>query len=237
MGTITEGNGFDSTINEIEAGDALVGGPGGNLNLAAQQLADLTEYLKGKTDGNHTITDANAPGGNTGTIDTILGWLANMIKQITGKSNWITAPATSLQAAADHINSTSNPHQTAQLIYYVGCVIKNTMTAANPSTYLGFGTWVPYGAGRVIVGVGTGFALGQAGGETNHTLTVDEMPMHTHGSQYDYRTPVSIDGIGAGSEIGGAGTLWSYPTTSAGGGQPHNNLQPYVAAYVWTRTA
>jgi hypothetical protein len=39
-------------------------------------------------------------------------------------------------------------------------------------------------------------------------------PGHTHQSQYDGRTPSGIDGAGAGSEIGGMGTTYNYPTTS-----------------------
>jgi hypothetical protein len=40
-------------------------------------------------------------------------------------------------------------------------------------------------------------------------------PGHQHQSQYDGRTPGSIDYTGAGSEIGGMGTTYNYPTTSS----------------------
>lgn len=45
-----------------------------------------------------------------------------------------------------------------------------------------------------------------------HTITD---PGHSHNSQYDQRTPGSIDYNGAGSEIGGMGTSYVYPTTTA----------------------
>ncbi|MEB3103094.1 phage tail-collar fiber domain-containing protein [Ferviditalea candida] len=60
--------------------------------------------------GNRTISDAMAPTGDTGLITTLFGWLANMIKAITGKSSWRTAPATTLEAANTHMNRTDNPH-------------------------------------------------------------------------------------------------------------------------------
>lgn len=59
-----------------------------------------------------------------------------------------------------------------KLIYPIGCLYFST-TGVNPATELGFGTWMPFGAGRVIVGAGTGtdanaqartFALGDTGG-------------------------------------------------------------------------
>lgn len=52
--------------------------------------------------GNRTISDAGAPTGDTGTVSTLFGWLANMVKAITGKSSWRTAPATTLEAAKAH---------------------------------------------------------------------------------------------------------------------------------------
>ncbi|WP_052429718.1 hypothetical protein [Paenibacillus borealis] len=62
--------------------------------------------------GNRTISDATAPTGDSGTITTLLGWLANMIKSITGKSSWRTAPATTLEAAKAHADDATR-HLTA----------------------------------------------------------------------------------------------------------------------------
>jgi hypothetical protein len=41
-------------------------------------------------------------------------------------------------------------------------------------------------------------------------------PGHLHESQYDGRTPGSIDYLGSGSEIGGMGTTYNFPTTTTG---------------------
>lgn len=57
--------------------------------------------------GGRTVADSSAPTGDSGTITTLLGWLGNMIKSITGKSSWRTAPATTLEAAKSHMDAVS----------------------------------------------------------------------------------------------------------------------------------
>lgn len=54
-----------------------------------------------------TIIDTEAPTGNTATPTKLWSWLANMIKSITGKSNWRTAPAITLEATKTHVDATS----------------------------------------------------------------------------------------------------------------------------------
>ncbi|WP_019005735.1 pyocin knob domain-containing protein [Cohnella laeviribosi] len=57
--------------------------------------------------GNRTITDTTAPAGDSGTLTSLFGWLGYMIKAITGKSSWRTAPATTLEAAKAHMDATA----------------------------------------------------------------------------------------------------------------------------------
>lgn len=59
--------------------------------------------------GTRTIDDTEAPTGNTGGLKDLFSWLGYMIKAITGKENWRTVPATTLDAANTHI-SAANPH-------------------------------------------------------------------------------------------------------------------------------
>lgn len=67
--------------------------------------------------------------------------------------------------------------------YPVGHILMSAENV-NPKTYLGFGTWEAWGAGRVPVGVDstqTEFnTSGKTGGAKTHSLKVAELPEHTH---------------------------------------------------------
>ena len=120
-------------------------------------------------------------------------------------------------------------------LYPVGSIYTNAEVATNPATLLGFGTWAAYAEGRVPVGKassGTFDTLNATGGAETHTLTISEMPAHTH--TYGKSTTsenMSIDDING---LRGASTT---NTSSTGGGAAHNNLQPYIVVYMWKRTA
>ena len=72
----------------------------------------------------------------------------------------------------------------------------------------------------------------ETGGAKTHTLSIAEMPAHTH----DVTMSTSDTDNNNLSEGNTSGTS-SFTTTSTGGGGAHNNLQPYIVAYMWRRTA
>lgn len=86
--------------------------------------------------------------------------------------------------------------------------------------------------GRVPVGLDstdTSFdTVGETGGEKTHTLTISEMPSHTHGQN----VTAGSGGPAIRNDYREDSSGIPYPqgidTNSAGGGQAHNNLQPYV---------
>ncbi|MEA2297904.1 MAG: hypothetical protein QOF77_840 [Solirubrobacteraceae bacterium] len=81
---------------------------------------------------------------------------------------------------------------------------------------------------------GAGHALGEKGGEVNHTLTLPELPTHTHlvtGSSANGSTP----GPGVPAAVNNVYGPPASPValdpaslTPAGGSQPHNNLMPFL---------
>ena len=88
---------------------------------------------------------------------------------------------------------------------------------------------------------GNGFTLGGKGGSETHLLTVDEMPQHDHAlsaqsSQADSPAPTGNRlAASAPSEVYQFGApanlapLEAQTVASVGGGQAHNNMQPYLA--------
>jgi|GEM_PF-6632056 len=70
-----------------------------------------------------------------------------------------------------------------QILYPVGCLYF-TRRAENPRDILGFGTWVRFGAGRMIISLDPDnealATVDATGGEATHTLTPAEMPEHDH---------------------------------------------------------
>ena len=127
-----------------------------------------------------------------------------------------------------------------ELAYPVGSIYMNATVATNPGTLLGFGTWIEFSTGRVLLGVGEGtdnqptpevktFALGDELGQYKHTLLEDEMPAHTHTMNGQFQSGSATNcAVGPGSA--------EIETNSAGGGLAHYNIQPYIAVHMWTRT-
>lgn len=93
--------------------------------------------------------------------------------------------------------------------------------------------WSPLAtaAGRMIIGVGTlgsdTYNLNVTGGEARHTLTVGEMPSHSH-SLADVAKKTSNGSYATGGvALPGQGTVAT--TDSAGGDSAHENRPPYLA--------
>ena len=120
-----------------------------------------------------------------------------------------------------------------QLVSFPVGAIYMSYTSTSPASFIG-GSWAQI-QGRFLLAAGSGYTATKTGGETEHTLTVNEMPSHTHyvyGSGWDSR----FDGLG-GSVMESCEPNRPAQTSSAGGGQAHNNMPPYLVVYIWRRTA
>ena len=91
--------------------------------------------------------------------------------------------------------------------------------------------------GKVPVHMGSGFALGQTGGEASHTLSIAEMPQHPHvfqGTTNNADNPAVTGNLMATSAnlytaANNLTTLDPSTVGNAGGSQAHENMQPYLA--------
>lgn len=76
-----------------------------------------------------------------------------------------------------------------------------------------------------IIGASVERPINQVGGAAEHTLTVDEMPSHSHA----YSGAITaVDLVDVGAPLPGA-AVSPLITDTAGGNQPHNNMPPYLA--------
>jgi hypothetical protein len=179
------------------------------------------EYVKDLIATNPLSNDPKSEGD-----DHLRGIKATLKNQFSGFTDGIA-----ITKKESEINAMLTRTQILELIYPVGSYY-TTESSANPATTFGFGTWVAMTAGQTLVAAGGGYTLGSTGGAATHTLTVDEIPSHTH-------TESGSNGYGTGSYgIGYAlVTNDNRQSGATGGGSAHNNMPPYRAVSIWRRTA
>lgn len=112
------------------------------------------------------------------------------------------------------------------------------------TTYGGDGQFtygLPDLRGRAPVHVGTGYTLGEMGGEEQTTLLETQLPSHSHVARAGSAAGTSDSPVGLVPARNAAGvfqynsiahtTLSSTSTQPVGGGQAHPNMQPYVGIH------
>jgi hypothetical protein len=164
-----------------------------------------------------------------------------------------TAPTASPGTNTTQLATTAFVIAAREAIYPVGSIYTNATNSANPSTYLGFGTWVAFGAGRVPVGFDssdTNFnAAEKTGGSKDaivvshtHTATVTD-PGHVHGDNY-IPSFFTASGGGPTTPVGtsfgntaSATTGITVANSTEGSSGTNANLQPYITVFMWKRVS
>ena len=147
-------------------------------------------------------------------------------------------------------------------LYPVGSIYLS-VNNVSPATLFG-GVWVPI-KDTFLLAAGDTYAAGSSGGEAEVVLTTSEIPAHTHGSKelkgyFGIRHSTNGNSVAGANGIvsvtHGTGATYtrfqgeagsnagdqvfvdaSHEHDSVGGGEAHNNMPPYLAIYVWQRTA
>ena len=78
---------------------------------------------------------------------------------------------------------------------------------------------------RVPIGASENYVLGSTGGEETHTLTINEMPRHTHSIESRTVAGAMYGTVTTSNNTESIGAVNTQPT---GLNQPHNNMQPYT---------
>ena len=229
-GTLTSTGSASFTTIDVNGG-AIDGSAIGANSASTGAFTTLS------TSGLATLNSATISGTSTLTTVDINGGAID--GTAIGANSASTVAATTVTASGN-VNTTGGELQidgtnVLEKIYPVGSIYINATNATNPGTLLGFGTWVAFGAGKVVVGLDSGDTdfdtAEETGGAKTHTLTTSEIPSHTHALD----TSDNPGGTGAIEVAGGAPTS-TQSTQATGGGSAHNNLQPYIVAYMWKRT-
>jgi hypothetical protein len=141
------------------------------------------------------------------------------------------------------------------LVYPVGSIYMS-VDNVSPATFLG-GTWTQI-KDRFLLSAGSSYSAGSTGGEASHTLSISEIPSHSHLIRHNREdnggyVPANAyaHAVQSGSETNGntgnglftdrirdsdvwSGSGFNQPT---GGSLSHNNMPPYLTVYMWKRTA
>jgi len=138
--------------------------------------------------------------------------------------------------------------------YPVGAIFLSTVST-NPSTLLGFGTWVAYGTGRMLISADATYIAGSTGGSATTTLITANLPAHSHTiSDPGHAHSVSHNAQSQNSshQLAGGPSNTVFPTaasitiasnttgitgtTNTGSGTAATTISPYIAVYMWNRT-
>lgn len=130
--------------------------------------------------------------------------------------------------------------------------IYTAIISTNPGTLFGFGTWTAFGAGRMLISLDSGNVLfdtaEETGGSANatlpshtHTATVTDPPhVHAGGRVSFLNSGISV---GANDTTSTAGNTSSAVTgitvanSTEGASATNANYPPFIAVYMWKRTA
>ena len=82
-----------------------------------------------------SVSSASSPTSSSakGKLEVVLGWLANRIKAITGKSSWQAAPAVTLEECNEHIQNGTHRNATTSISGFMSSSDKSKLDNATSS--------------------------------------------------------------------------------------------------------
>lgn len=132
-------------------------------------------------------------------------------------------------------------------VYPVGALYLS-VSETSPAALFGFGTWTRI-KDCFLLAAGDTYAAGATGGEASHVLSESEMPAHRHYSYVQHSSGsetaaqwkcyLKTGGWGQVTAAEGQGEMMKQHLTEYTGSwnTAHNNMPPYLAVYIWQRTA
>ena len=118
-------------------------------------------------------------------------------------------------------------------IYPIGSIYIS-VNSTSPASIFG-GTWEQL-KDRFLLGCGDTYTAGATGGEATVKLSNLHLPTHSHAYRVGTQGGTD-DGLIRGITTIVGGMTNSRVIGNSGSGLPHNNMPPYLAVYMWKRTA
>ena len=165
------------------------------------------------------------------------------------------APTASVGTNTTQIATTAFVNSAIVAAYPVGSIYMSTV-ATNPNTLFGFGTWVAYGQGRMLISADGTYTAGTTGGSATTTLSTANLPAHSHtitDPGHVHSVSHNAQQQNTGHQLAGGGSQTVFPTAATitvnsnttgitgtnntGSGTAFNTISPYIAVYMWNRTA
>lgn len=133
------------------------------------------------------------------------------------------------------VESNISSQVNVDIVYPIGSIYIS-VNNSNPQFLFG-GKWEQI-QDCFLLASGAKYKAGDVGGESEHILTISEMPSHNHNIKLNKGTDDSIFSSASAEFQGGDTNAPEFNTTyiySTGGNQPHNNMPPYLTVYMWKR--
>lgn len=169
------------------------------------------------------------PQNNMNNAFVIGGSAVSSVSSVNGKTGAVQLNASDVGALPDTTYIPTNS-DIVNLIYPVGSIYMS-INSTSPQILFG-GTWTQI-EDTFLLSAGQTYTAGDTGGEAEHTLTIDEMPEHNHSVARGTGTGTTEWGLVRFNNLNSSADTTRIGKT--GGGQPHNNMPPYLVVYMWKR--
>jgi hypothetical protein len=248
--------GTTGTLSVARGGTGVTTSTGTGNNVLSNSPTLITPALG--TPSAAVLTNATGlpiVAGTTGTLPVARGGTG--VTTSTGTGNVVlsasptftgtpAAPTASVSTNTTQIATTAFVQAALQALHPVGSIYINAGVTTNPATLLGFGTWVAFGAGRVMVGLNAGDALFDTLEETggskdaivvshSHTASSSSssyfsgnaLPTHTHAY------PFADGGVGTvKNAVAGFNSSGAAATSAVSGGTPSGSVSTSTSTTV-----
>lgn len=197
-------------------------------------MADIKTYKSTLT--GHQLDEALA---KLGQVDSAVQQSEAAAAQAQGYADSINPAGFATASQGKKADTAVQPSDVLNLVYPVGAIYISC-NSASPAALFG-GSWTQI-QGRFLLAADSAHPAGSTGGEETVSLTAEQNGPHQHmgltvdGASITWTWPAASPGSGTTGTLTTEGSQ-APVSGSSGSGAPHNNMPPYLAVYMWQRTA